>query len=252
MGIARPVCGRLRRPSGPLGAALLAAAALACATSQAPPPDPGTGGVQGTLRLVPRQGVTPMKPGGSAYANRRLADVTFVDYSKPGFAVVYVAEGASPGGTAELAIRSTGVRTRLDPAHAAVGAGGRIAVRNQSGAPHVLSAPGIGMLQRLDPGQQVEIPVSQAGEQSIYLLDVPRSEAVVFVAPGPFTVVAEDGRFHLNGLAPGEHRLKAWHPRFPPAQASLRIAGGSIAHLDLDMGVDQRDEVPASAPANLP
>jgi hypothetical protein len=74
----------------------------------------------------------------------------------------------------------------------------------------------------------------------------------VFVSPGPFTVVAEDGRFQLNGLAPGEHQLRAWHPRFPPAQASLRIADGSTAHLDLDMGVDQRDDVPASAPADLP
>jgi len=252
MGIARPVCGRLRRPLHRLGAALLAAAALACATTQAPPPGPGTGAVQGTLRLVPREGVTPVKPGASPYANRRMADVTFVDYSKPGFAVVYVTQGASPGGTAELAIRTTGVRTRLDPAHAAVGAGGRIAVRNDSSAPHVLSLPGIGMLQRLDPGQRVEIPVSQAGEQSLYLLDVPRSESVVFVSPGPFTVVAEDGRFQLNGLAPGDHELMAWHPRFPPAHASLRIADGSIAHLDLDMGVDQRDDVPASAPANLP
>ena len=253
MAIARPVCGRLRRPLDRLGAALLAAAALACATAhQAPPPGPGTGAVQGVLRLVPREGVTPVKPGASPYGNRRMADVTFVDYSKPGFAVVYVAEGASPGGTAELSIRSTGVRTRLDPAHAAVGTGGHISIRNASGAPHVLSVPGIGMLQRLDPGQQVEVPVSQAGEQSLYLLDVPRSESVVFVAPGPFTVVAEDGRFQLNGLAPGEHQLKAWHPRFPPAQASLRIADGSTAHLDLDMGVDQRDDVPASAPADIP
>jgi hypothetical protein len=252
MGIAHPVRGRWCRPRGRLGAALLAAAALACAAAQAPPPRPGTGAVQGVLRLVPREGVTPVKPGASAYANRRMADVTFVDYSKPGFAVVYVAEGASPSGTAELAIRSTGVRTRLDPAYSAVGAGGRIAVRNDSGAPHVLSVPGIGMLQRLDPGQQVEVPASQAGEQSLYLLDIPRSESVVFVSPGPFTVVREDGRFQLNGLAPGDHQLMAWHPRFPPARASLRIAEGSIAHLDLDMGVDQRDDVHGSAPADLP
>jgi hypothetical protein len=252
MGIARPVRGR---PSGALdrlGAALLAAAALACATTQAPPPGPGTGTVQGVLRLVPREGVTPVKPGASPYANRRMADVTFVDYSKPGFAVVYVTGGASPGGTAELTIRTTGVRTRLDPAHAAVGTGGQISVRNASGAPHVLSVPSMGMLQRLEPGQQVEVPVSQAGEQSLYLLDVPRCGSVVFVSPGPFTVVAEDGRFQLNGLAPGDHQLMAWHPRFPPAHASLRVAGGSIAHLDLDMGVDQRDDVPASAPADIP
>jgi hypothetical protein len=248
MRIARPARGRL---SHRCGAALLAAAALACATSPQPP-SPGTGAVQGVLRLVPREGVTPVKPGASPYADRRMADVTFVDYSKPGFAVVYLASGTSPGGSTELTIRTTGVRTRLDPPHAAVGAGGKIAVRNATSAAHVLSVPGIGVLQRLEPGQQVEIPAAQAGEQALFLIDVPRSGSTVFVAPGPFTVVSDDGRFQLSGLAPGNHELLAWHPRFPPAQAPLQIAEGRIVQLDLEMGVDQRDDAPASAPADIP
>jgi hypothetical protein len=253
MGIARTACGRPRRGLVASSAALLAAGALACATAPEPEPSsPGTGSVQGMLRLVPREGVKPVKPGASPYADRRMADVTFVDYSKPGFAVVYLASGASPGGTAELEIRTTGVRTRLDPPHAAVGTGGKIAVRNGTGAAHVLSVPGIGMLQRLEPGQQVEIAAEQAGEQGLFLVDVPRSGSTVFVAPGPFSVVSHDGRFRLSGLSPGDHQLLAWHPRFPPAHAPLQIAAGRIVQLDLDMGVDQRDDVPASAPADLP
>jgi hypothetical protein len=231
---------------------LLAGAVLACATRAPAPPSPGTGTVHGQLRLVPREGVTPVKPGASPYADRRMSDVAFVDYSKPGFAVVYLDEGASPGGSAELVIRTTGVRTRLDPPHAAVGAGGRVVVRNGSSAAHVLSAPGIGLLRRLEPGQQAEIEVAEAGEQSLFLLDVPRSGSTVFISPGPFAVVGSDGRFELSGLAPGDHQLLAWHPRFPPARAPLQIAEGSVVRLDLEMGVDQRDDVPASAPANLP
>jgi hypothetical protein len=181
-----------------------------------------------------------------------MSDVEFVDYSKPGFAVVYLDEGGSPGGSAELAIRTTGVRTRLDPLHAAVGAGGKLVIRNASSAAHVLSAPGIGLLRRLEPGQQLEFEVAKAGEQSLFLLDVPRSGSTVFIAPGPFAVVSADGRFELSGVAPGDHQLHAWHPRFPPARASLQIAEGSVVRLDLEMGVDQRDPSPASAPADLP
>ena len=230
----------------------VAAAAVACATQTPAPPIAGTGTVWGTLRLVPREGVKPVKAGGSPYGDRRMSDVEFVDYSKPGFAVVHVGDGPSPGGTAQLVIRTTGVRTRLDPAHAAVGAGGMLVVSNGSGAAHVLSAPAMQLVRRLEPGEQVEIPVPDAGEQSLFLLDVARSEATVFVSPGPFVVVSTDGRFELSGIAPGDHTLLAWHPRFPPARAPLQIQPDSVVHLDLDMGVDQRDDVPASAPADQP
>jgi hypothetical protein len=181
-----------------------------------------------------------------------MSEVEFVDYSKPGFAVVHLDSGPSPAGTAQLVIRSTGVRTRLDPEHSVVGAGGALIVSNESGAAHVLSAPAMGLVHRLEPGEQVEIAVPDAGEQSLFLLDVARSESKVFVSPGPFVVVSADGRFELTGLAPGSHTLLAWHPRFPPARASLQIAPDSIVQLDLEMGVDQRDDAPASAPADLP
>jgi hypothetical protein len=252
MGSAGHSCARSRVARRRLGGLLLAAAALACATQAPPPPIAGTGTVWGTLRLVPREGVKPVKAGGSPYGDRRMSDVEFVDYSKPGFAVVHLGEGPSPAGSAELAIRTTGVRTRLDPAHVAVGAGGVVVVSNGSGAAHVLSAPAMQLVRRLEPGQQIEIAVPEAGEQSLFLLDVPRSEATVFVSPGPFVVVATDGRFELSGLAPGDHTLLAWHPRFPPARAPLQIAPDSVVHLDLEMGVDQRGDVPASAPADQP
>jgi hypothetical protein len=250
MGSAGDSYAPLRSPTRWL--ALLAAAGLACATGTPAPPAAGTGTVWGHLRLVPREGVKPVKGGASPYADRRMSEVEFVDYSTPGFAVVHLGAGPSPAGTAQLAIRTTGVRTRLDPAHIAVGAGGKLIVRNDARSAHVLSAPAVQVVQRLEPGQEVEIAVPEAGEQSLFLLDVARSEATVFVSPGPFTVVAADGRFELSGLAPGSHTLLAWHPRFPPARAPLQISADQVVQLDLDMGVDQRDDVPASAPADQP
>ena len=210
MASARPLRARLGAVRQSVGGMLLAAAVLACASQPPAPPSPGTGAVQGQLRLVPREGVTPVKPGASPYADRRMSDVAFVDYSKPGFAVVYLDAGPSPGGNAQLAIRTTGVRTRLDPPHAAVGAGGRIVVRNGTGAAHVLSAPGFGLLQRLEPGQQAEIAVPEAGEQSLFLLDVPRSGSTVFISPGPFAVVSE--RRPLRAERPRARRATGCSP----------------------------------------
>jgi hypothetical protein len=243
-----------RRPrrSPWLVATLLCAATLACATGSPATPQAGTSTAWGYLRLVPREGVTPVKPGASPYADRRMRDVTFVDYSTPGFAVVHLADGASPGGKAELTIRTTGVRTRLDPSHAAVGVGGALVVHNESGAAHVLSAPTLGFVRRIEPGEALELSLPQPGEQSLLLLDVPRSEVSLFVASGPFAVVAADGRYELAGLAPGRHQLQAWHPRFPPARTFVELAPDSIVQVDLELGVDQRGEATDSAPAAQP
>jgi hypothetical protein len=130
--------------------------------------------------------------------------------------------------------------------------GGALVVSNDSGAAHVLSAPMLGVVRRIEPGETFELPLSGVGEQSLYLLDVPRSEATVFVAPGPFTVVAADGRFELGSLSPGRHQIQAWHPRFPPAQVSVEIAPDHVARVDLEMGVHPRDQESDSAPAALP
>ena len=71
----------------------------------------------------------------------------------------------------------------------------------------------------------------------------------MFVSPGPFVVVATDGRFELDGLSPGRHELLAWHPRFPPTRAWLELAPDSVVRSDLEMGVDQND-ASENAPAN--
>ncbi len=234
-----------------LAAFLLTFAALGCATGAPAPPKAGTGTAWGYLHLVPHEGVTPVKPGASPYADRRMRDVEFVDYSKPGFAVVHVDSGPSPRGSAELVIRTTGVRTRLDPQNAAVGAGGSIVVTNESAAAHVVSAPALGLVQRLAPGEKLELTLADAGEQSLFLIDVPRAESTLFVSAGPFVVVSADGRYELSGLPPGHYAVLAWHPRFPPARAALELTPDAVVRLDLDMGVDQRD-ASENAPADQP
>lgn len=244
-------CAFFRDPRRRFAALLMGFTALACATGAPAPPKSGTGTAWGYLRLVPREGVTPVKPGSSPYADRRMRDVQFVDYSKPGFAVVHLDGGPSPRGSAELVIRSTGVRTRLDPPQAAIGVGGGAVIRNEAGAAHVISAPALGVVRRLEPGEEFALTFADAGEQSLFLLDVPRAESTLFVSPGAFVVVSADGRYELSELPPGHYALQAWHPRFPPTRSELDLAAGGVVRLDLEMGVDQSD-VSENAPADQP
>jgi hypothetical protein len=209
--------------------------ALACA---GPPqaPAPGTSQAWGQLRLVPRDGVAPARPGNASYGDRRLRDVEFVDYSRPGFAVVYVEEASPPGGELELAIRESRLGTRVEPAIGAIGASGRLVVRNESRIAHVISYPAAGAVLSLGPGERVELRVPRAGEQGLFLLDA-SAAATIFAAPGPYVVVSSTGRFSLSDLTPGRRELRVWHPRFPPTVRSVELAPDARVQVDLELGV---------------
>lgn len=198
---------------------------------------PGKGRVFGTLRLVPHEGVPHASGGGGSYGSRRLRDTELVDYSTPGFAVVYVAEGAPPGGSVSIAVRDTLVEPRLEPAALAVGAGGRIVLENASASSHIVSYPAARLVRRLEPGGRIEIPVPQAGEQGLFLLDVPDAAATLFAAPGRYAVVSTSGAFALDDLEPGAVELRAWHPRFPPVGRRVDLAADTSLQVDFEMGV---------------
>lgn len=216
--------------------AMACALLLGCATA-ADAPMPGTSQVWGHVRLVPREGVTPGRPGATGYGDRRLRDVEFVDYARPGFAVVYVVDEAPPGGDLELTIRGSRIATRLEPTHGAVGAGGRIVLHNESAQEHVLSYPAAGIVRGIAAGERVELAVAGAGEQGLFLLDVANSRATIFAAPGAFSVVSSTGRFALTDLAPGMRELHVWHPRFPPMMQRFHLAPDATLEADLELGV---------------
>jgi hypothetical protein len=139
----------------------LAALLLAACASAPPTPAPGRAGAFGYLRLVPRDGV-PTSGAAHAYGDREFEGVSFVDYSKPGFAVVY-ADGATRAGDAtQVAIRAGAARASFDPPNAALAAGGTITVTNESGATHVVSCPGAGLVKPLAVGESLEIVASNA------------------------------------------------------------------------------------------
>lgn len=216
-----------------LAFALAACLALACAGGPRLA-DPDRSGVWGYLRLVPHEGV---EQAAAPYADRRYADARLVDYGRTGFAVVHVDGPPEPREPLALHIRSGLAGLALDPPHAALAVGTPLEVANATERPRVVTCPDLGIVRLLEPGDSFSFSVDRPGGIRIFVPGDPAATAQLFASPGPFSVVDASGRYELLGLEPGAHRLRAWHPRFPPTHRELELVGGRVDRLDLEMGV---------------
>jgi hypothetical protein len=235
--------GEMRR----LASGLVAACVLVACVGAPALRDPAKSGVYGYLRLRPHEGSAAAPTAGApkdAYGDRRYSGAGLVDYSKPGFAVVYLERGGEGApAAAEIAIRArTGGGIAFDPPHAATAVGGEIALRNRDAQPHLVSIPGARFVRSLAAGDHVVLPASAAGALEIFAPGAPDAAATVFVAPGPFAAVNESGRFEIVDVAPGPNRLGVWHPRLPPAMRAVALAAGDVARVDLEIGVGRSVE----------
>lgn len=222
-------------------------AVLFAACAAAPPVAPGRAAAWGYVRLVPREGVATPRASGGSYGDRAVADAELVDYSKPGFAVVWIEAAPPAGSETRIAIRDGATGVRFEPAHAALAAGGTITIVNESQRPHLVSVPAAGLVQPLATGESLPIRDAAAGEWSSFLLDVPGEEVRVFAAPGPFQVVSTSGRYAVGDLTPGAARLHVWHPRFPPVSRAVSLAADAPTRIDLELGVDRPSQEDADA-----
>jgi hypothetical protein len=207
---------------------------LACAAPPAPPA-PGTSAIAGTVRLGPHEGVPSYSHGG-AYGDRRLHDVEYVDYSKPGTSVVYLDLGAQPGGRTELAVAESLAGARLEPRIAVVGAGGEVVVANRTSAEIVVSVPAAERVESIAAGAQWSVRADRAGPLEIFLLGA-EEPARVWVSPGPWVRPDANGHFAITGLAPGHVNVRAWHPRLPSAAAEVDLRSGETATVNFEIGV---------------
>jgi hypothetical protein len=212
-------------------------AVLVCLACAGPPdaPRPDRSSAWGYVELVPPAGAA--RAAGGAYGDRRLRDVRRVDYSKPGFMVVYVESGVAPP-PSELTVGIQGSRTgaRLLPHAAALSLPGAVVVRNDDAKLHAISCPKAGIVVSLAPGESARIPLGSSGEHALFLIGGTET-STVFAAPGPFSLVAASGRFELENIEPGERRLHVWHPRLPPRSMPLRLEAGRAHRLDVQVGV---------------
>jgi hypothetical protein len=224
-----------------LRAALSCACAALLACAGAPSlSNTSKSGVYGYLKLVPHEGLSPQATGSpsGAYADRRYSGAELVDYSKPGFAVVYL-DGplsAAPGAPLVVTLEREAGGFALAPAHGAVALGSTVTVRNAGDAPRVISIPAAAVLRTLAPGEGLEVSPREADELEIFVPGAAASSRV-FVSPGPFAVVTGSGRYELVDVEPGARRLHAWHPRLPPSARAVELLPGAVVRVDLEMGV---------------
>jgi hypothetical protein len=219
-------------------AGVLAAIALAAGCAAPTPPPPGSFTTWGYVQLVPHEGVSPS---GGAYGDRRVRDAKLVDYSKPGFVVIFADGPEPPSAQVTVRIVSGVVRAHFEPARSAIGFRDEILVKNEDAQDHLLSCPEAGVLVRVEPGETATIVLVEPGPLSLYLLDGVGAEAQIFAAPGPFAVTTTAGRFELAGLAPGRRTLRLWHPRFPSVTRVIEAEAGEILRVDVEMGVQRGD-----------
>lgn len=226
---------------------VLCIATVACATATAPDQI----SVSGHVRLVPHADLRELGIAMNAYGDRRLRNARLVDYSRPGFSVVYLdhrdaqdSDAIAPRVDREvhLAIRGGDIRARLEPAHLAMRTGDVIRLRNLDRDAHIVSCPKASVLQQVAPGEEVRFELSMPGVYRFYLADTSAPGGIVFVAPGPFSVTSNSGRFHIPDLTPGTWTLHAWHPRFPPASREVVLATGDSLEIDFEIGVGHAQE----------
>jgi hypothetical protein len=220
---------------------LVAQAWLGGCVHAPPRPAPGTGTLWGYVRLVPRAGVKPGKASDGAYADRRLRDVEFVDYSKPGFVVVHLEGGMTPRGTDRVTIEPSTAGPSLAPSFTVVGVDGTVVLKNADRSPHTVASPELGLLRRLEAGSELALRAGSGGAARIHLLDAPGTQALVYVSPGPYAVASADGRWELRDVPPGKRTIRAWHPRFPATVREVTIPPGEVRQVDLDIGVHNLD-----------
>jgi hypothetical protein len=211
---------------------------LVLSACQTPAPaDSNSALVWGVVRLVPRDGVTPVRADDSAYADRDLRDVEFVDYERPGFVVVHT-NGPAPDDIAAISIRDAGRQIRISPEESVAGRAGTISIRNETLQSLVVSDPAQGVMRSLGPDEEFLIRNPSEGLHSLYVVGHSELRADVFIAPGPFALASSRGRYELRNLEPGSRELRVWHPRFPPVSHQLWLEAGESLHRDLRLGVD--------------
>jgi len=171
-----------------------------------------------------------------------MRDVELVDYSQPGFVIVYLDgplatdDAASSRERAELAIEQSPTGLRLVPQLAAVTVGGALVVENRTGDARALSLPALAHVELLAPGAKLEIAIENSGPVELFLVGT-REHATLWGSPGPWVRTDAAGRFAFRDVEPGRAVVRAWHPRFPSASREVEVRAGAVVTVELEIGV---------------
>ncbi|HVE79480.1 MAG TPA: carboxypeptidase regulatory-like domain-containing protein [Gemmatimonadaceae bacterium] len=135
-------------------------------------------------------------------------------------------------------------RCDLEPRVQAVVAGGTINVRSADAAVHRnrFRRPGAGrtlaLVQLNDEGQVVpdEQVLAAPGAVEVTCDQHPWTRAWIAAFDHPyFAVTGRDGRFRIDGVPPGEYRLRVWHPRVGVREERVRVTPGGEERVEVGL-----------------
>jgi plastocyanin len=214
----------------PLGVPLLAAAATTAMLLTGPiPAAQQPAAVRGRVSIgIP---VTTRRPN-SAYPTRAIEQQVLAPTSELRHVVVYLKD-APPR---QLAPTTVEIRQRDEnfiPRVVAVPVGSVVGFPNDDPIYHnvfSLSRPRNFNLGRYPSGHTRRVQFDRPGIVKVFCDIHSHMSATVMVFNHPwFAVPAEDGRFELPGIPPGDREITAWHERLGDTTQSVRVETGRMA-----------------------
>lgn len=225
--------GACRKDEAPPHAAPVSSSSTRATSAQATPLAPGKGRVQGRVRLEGSL-VLPAIPTTASVADvcgTELADHSLRVGKGGGLAdaIVYLDVEAGPVLEGEPSPVLDQRGCRYAPAVLGARAGGTVKVGNSDPLVHNVRsvADGRSLFNVAMPleGMFIERKLPpKPGVVSIGCDLHPWMRATIRTFNhGWFTVTADDGTFHLEGLPEGSHTLRIWHPRLPEHAVALEL-----------------------------
>lgn len=85
-------------------------------------------------------------------------------------------------------------------------------------------------------GERRSFTFDDEGAYVIFCHVHPEMVGYVVVVASRYRAVSDDeGRFHIEGLAPGKYRLRTWHRRLRTHEQLVTVPAGGIVRLDLKL-----------------
>jgi hypothetical protein len=193
-----------------------------------------TGSVVGTVRLLPRLAAEP-----AAMTQYRSPSATAVIPPTPLPAVVFVSGSGSrrfppPTQRPTLAQKNEW----FIPEVMAVLVGTTVEFPNLDAQYHNVfsySKPKRFDLGRYPTGESRSVTFDQPGVVKVYCEIHAHMQAFVVVCPNPwFAVTGTDGKFRLDAVPAGKHKLIAWRPRGAVLERDVEIVAGQARVVDFE------------------
>src|SRR5260221_852687 len=98
-------------------------------------------------------------------------------------------------------------------------------------------------LGRYPKGSSRSVVFDRSGVIQVFCHIHSDMSAVVLVLDNPFFAVpAENGRYAIEGIPPGEYTVVGWHERIKPVTRPIRIVPGETARLDFNIPIPPASE----------